>query len=182
MTPHGIYRQSACTVAATDRCFLWHVQTRKDAGMEIGVTREYTGAATIDKLDTVLSFIGESLTQADCSEEDRALIYIAAEEIYVNIAHYAYGEGTGPVVVRTRLVGNPLRVIVEFEDGGAPYNPLDKEDPDITLSAEERSVGGLGIFMVKEMMDTVRYEYTKGKNLFAMEKRISLDNVTPDAG
>lgn len=145
--------------------------------METGVTRKYSGAATLEGLDTVLAFIGESLVQAGCSEEDRALIFIAAEEIYVNIAHYAYKGDAGPVQVCTTVCQNPLRVIVAFEDGGVPYNPLDKADPDITLSAEERSIGGLGIFMVKEMMDRVEYEYKGRKNIFTMEKKLTLHNA-----
>lgn len=145
--------------------------------MEIGATREYKGTATVDKLDAVLEFIGESLAMTGCSEEDQALIFIAAEEIYVNIAHYAYGDKTGPVVVRTAVSKSPWRVTITFEDEGLPYNPLDKEDPDITLEAEDRSIGGLGIFMVKEMMDDVHYKYRRKKNIFTMSKNLTCERA-----
>lgn len=144
--------------------------------MEYGVTREYPLTATLESLDDVLAFIKEGLAGTGCSQEDQALIFIAAEEIYVNIAHYAYGEAKGPAIVRTTIRENPLRLVLEFEDGGVPYNPLDKEDPDITLDAEARSVGGLGIFMVKEIMDALCYRYERGKNILTMEKHLSVED------
>lgn len=138
--------------------------------MKIDEKKEYALTAKVENLDSVLRFIGEGLEGTGCSEENKALIFIAAEEIFVNVAHYAYGEEEGGVVVRLSTQGSPPRMTLQFEDGGVPYNPLEKEDPDIELSAEERGIGGLGIFMVKETMDAVHYEYKNGRNLFTMEK------------
>lgn len=63
-------------------------------------------------------------------------------------------------------------ISITFSDSGKPYNPLEKPDPDVTLSAEERSIGGLGIFMVKKSMDDMRYEYKDGQNILTITKRL----------
>jgi anti-sigma regulatory factor (Ser/Thr protein kinase) len=87
------------------------------------------------------------------------------EEIFVNIAHYAYTPETGSVTIRMSVQEN---IVIEFEDSGKPYNPLEKEDPDIKASAEEREVGGLGIFMVKKIMDKVEYRREGNKNILTI--------------
>jgi anti-sigma regulatory factor (Ser/Thr protein kinase) len=88
----------------------------------------------------------------------------------VNIAHYAYSPETGMVIIRAAAFGNEIRL--EFEDAGKPYNPLEKADPDITAQAEDRPIGGLGIFMVKKIMDSMEYRYEDGKNLLKLRKTI----------
>ena len=112
------------------------------------------------------------LKEQNCSEELLTIILIAVEEVYINIAHYAYGGRTGEAVVQMEFDSNPDKLRIVFRDHGIPYNPLEKEDPDITLSAEDRPVGGLGIFMVKESMDTVDYRYEDGQNVLTIEKHL----------
>ena len=112
----------------------------------------------------------EPLDALGCSEEVKTVLAIAVEEIYVNIAHYAYTAGHGPVTIRWEIGGSPLSVLVEFMDRGKPYNPLSRPDPDLTLSAEERQIGGLGIYMVRQSMDEVSYAYRDSQNCFSMRK------------
>ena len=99
-------------------------------------------------------------------------IHICVEEIFVNIAHYAYGGKSGEAVINLDIEQNPKCCRVTFQDRGVPYNPLAKADPDITLSAEERQIGGLGIYMVKQSMDHVEYRYEDGCNILTIEKKI----------
>ena len=126
--------------------------------------------AITENLSEVLAFVDEQLEAADCPMKIQMQIDIAVEEIFVNIAHYAYKSGTGKAVVRVETLPDPPSVDITFIDNGIPYDPLTKEDPDITLSAEERPIGGLGIFMVKKSMDDVRYEYLDGHNILTLKK------------
>ena len=97
-------------------------------------------------------------------------IDIAVEEIFVNVAHYAYTPNVGKVKIRLEKPADSTGVDITFIDSGIPYDPLAKPDPDVTLSAEERQIGGLGIFMVKKSMDSMLYEYTDGQNILTMRK------------
>lgn len=133
---------------------------------------EITVAATLENLDMVTDFINEQLEKADCSMKLMTQVDLAVEEIYVNIAHYAYHPEVGEAVVRCEVSGDPLQIIIGFEDHGKPYNPLEKEDPDITRSAEERPIGGLGIFMVKKLVDDISYEFKNGKNVLTISKKM----------
>lgn len=128
--------------------------------------------ARTDNLQEVLAFVNARLEKADCSRKAQMQMNIAVEEIFVNIAHYAYAPATGKVKIRVETAGTPAEGMITFTDEGIPYNPLAKEDPDVTLSAEERVVGGLGIFMVKNTMDDMRYEYRDGKNILTIVKRL----------
>ena len=94
------------------------------------------------------------------------------EEIYVNIAHYAYESEMGMATIRVEVGGEPLQVKITFIDNGTPYDPLKKADPDTTLSAEARQIGGLGIFMVKKSMDDVKYQYIDGQNILTISKKL----------
>lgn len=129
--------------------------------------------ATIENLDSVLDFIGAQMSEKNISEELLNNIKTAAEEIFDNIAQYAYkpSSGAGSAIIRVDFIDKD--VIIEFEDGGVPYNPLEKKNPDITIPAMERSIGGLGIFMAKKIMDTIEYKYKKNKNILTMKKRVS---------
>lgn len=120
----------------------------------------------------VSAFLEEQLENLGCSMKIQTQLLIASEEIFVNIASYAYGEAGGNVVVRTRVKDGGIFHVC-FEDSGVPYNPLEKQDPDILLKAEEREIGGLGIMMVKKSMDDIRYEYTEGRNRLTMIKAIN---------
>ena len=125
--------------------------------------------ARTENLDAALNFVTGELEAALCPIKLQTKIAIAVEEIFVNIAHYAYNPETGSVIIRIAVDDE---AVIEFEDTGIAYNPLEKEDPDITASAAEREVGGLGIFMTKQLMDSVLYKREAGKNILTVKKHI----------
>lgn len=134
---------------------------------------EITVAADLDSLNDVLAFVDGEMERAGCSMKLMTQVDMAVEEIFVNIAHYAYPpDQTGWALIRCQVEQDPLRIQVQFVDGGVPFNPLAKKDADITLSAEERNIGGLGILMVKRSMDAVDYVYSDGKNILTLTKRL----------
>ncbi|MBQ7739894.1 MAG: ATP-binding protein [Eubacterium sp.] len=126
--------------------------------------------ATLENLDTVIDFVDGYLEENECSMKNQAKIDLSLEEIYVNIANYAYGDEIGKAEIEVSREGDDVIIVVK--DSGTPYNPLEKTDPDISLSAEERQIGGLGIFLVKKNMDFVSYAYEDSKNIFTMKKSI----------
>ncbi len=128
--------------------------------------------AKIENLDEVIGFIEEHLERTECPMKPRMQITMAAEEVFVNIAHYAYAPEIGNATVRVEVTGEPVSVVITFIDRGVPYDPLAKDDPDVTLSAEERTIGGLGIFLVKNTMDDVNYEYKDGQNILSLKKNL----------
>ena len=132
--------------------------------------KKITVEATIENLQRVLSFIDAELEAADCSMKSQMQIDVAVEELFVNIAKYAYAPGAGRAVVGVRVADGTAEIT--FSDSGIPYNPLEKDDPDIHLAAEEREIGGLGIFLVQKTMDDMAYEYRDGQNLLTIRKRI----------
>ena len=135
-------------------------------------TRSIELDARVENLDRVLGFIDGILEENDCPMKEMMQIDVAVEEIFVNIAHYAYKPDVGKAVVSASMDSDHAIISVSFEDTGTPFNPLAKEDPDVTLSAAERKIGGLGIFMVKKSMDNVHYERKDGKNILTLVKRI----------
>ncbi len=126
--------------------------------------------AKVDKLQDVMAFLEEHLGEA----EPKVLmkLSIAVEEIFVNIASYAYEPETGKATMRLEFEENPRTVVITFIDEGVPFNPLARPDPDVTLSAEERGIGGLGIFMTKNSVDKMEYEYRDGKNILTLRKEL----------
>jgi len=138
--------------------------------------KEMTLKANVDNLSKVMEFIDGELERADCNMKSQMQIEVAVEEIFVNIANYAYGDVQGDVVITIDITdsddGQGQKAVISFADKGIAYDPLKKEDPDVTLSAEERSIGGLGIFLVKKSMDNVSYEYTDGQNILRIEKNL----------
>ncbi len=132
--------------------------------------KELTLDAAVENLDTVLAFVDEKLKAVDCPPRIQMQIDVAVEELFVNIANYAYAPGSGSATIRAETFSGPRRVSVTLIDSGTPYNPLEKPDPDVTLSAEERQIGGLGIFMVKKSMNEMTYEYRDGKNVLTIVK------------
>ena len=132
--------------------------------------KELTIAATVENIEVVTDFVGEQLEAYDCPMKVQMQINIAIDELFSNIAHYAYNPETGDATVRVEVIEDPLSVTITFIDKGIPYDPLKKEDPNITLSAEERQIGGLGIFMVKKTMDDITYEYKDGQNILKIKK------------
>ncbi len=142
------------------------------AGTEEKNVNELTLEARVENLDQVLSFVDSHLEQLDCPMKAQMQIDVAVEELYVNIARYAYNPKVGPATVRVEVENDPLAVSITFIDHGVPYDPLKKPDPDVTLSAEEREIGGLGIFMVKKSMDGMTYEYKNGQNILKISKNL----------
>ena len=127
--------------------------------------------AKVESLPEVSAFIDEKLEQAGCSMKVQMQIDVAVEEIFVNIASYAYEgkEGSAEIFFD---INSENQAVITFVDEGVPYDPLKKEDPDVTLSASERQIGGLGIFMVKKTMDDMIYEYKDGKNCLTLIKKL----------
>ena len=134
--------------------------------------KELTITATVENIGTVTDFVNEQLEALDCPMKAQMQIDIAIDELFGNIAHYAYHPEVGNATVRVEVTEEPLAVIVTFIDKGMPYDPLRAAEPDITLSAEERNLGGLGIYMVKRSMDEITYEYKDGKNILSIKKKL----------
>ena len=134
--------------------------------------KELTVAATVENIETVTAFVDEQLEALDCPMKAQMQIDIAIDELFSNIARYAYNPDVGDATVRVEVVEAPLSVVITFIDKGVPYDPLSAADPDITLSAEERAIGGLGIFMVKKSMDDIVYRYENGRNVLSIRKKL----------
>ncbi len=122
-------------------------------------------------LEPVIGFLEENLESLGCSFKEEQQMCIAVEELFVNIVNYAYPESAGPADLEIQEL--PDRVIeVILRDGGVPFNPLELKDPDVTLKAEDRQIGGLGIYMVKKSMDEVTYHYENGQNILILRKKL----------
>lgn len=130
--------------------------------------KEITVDAKVENIEIVTDFVNSELEAADCPMKRQVQIDVAIDELFGNIAHYAYGEGTGEATIRVEFLDNPPSARLTFIDSGIPYNPLAKKDPDITLSAAERKIGGLGIFMVKKMASGIEYEYSENRNILTV--------------
>lgn len=128
--------------------------------------------AIIENLNEAIAFVDRKLEEVECPMKAQMQIDVAVEELFVNIAHYAYSPDIGEVTIRVEVQEEPPVVSVTFLDNGAPFDPLAKEDPDVTLPSEERPIGGLGIYMVKKSMDDIVYEYKDGQNILTIKKKI----------
>ena len=137
---------------------------------------ELTVQAIIENIPRVTEFIDGQLEAVDCSIRSQMQIDVAIDELLANIASYAYETGEGQVTVRFDFQPDNRTVALTFIDSGIPYDPLAKADPDVSLSAEERQIGGLGIFMVKKSMDDMQYRYENGKNILTIRKRLANQN------
>ena len=128
--------------------------------------------AKIETLPSVLSFIESTLEKHQCAKQMQTAICVAIEEVFVNIARYAYKGCEGSVRLNIAFEESSRIVTFRIADKGMPFNPLEKPDPDITLSAQERKIGGLGIFITKKNTDGVEYAYENGENILTMNKKI----------
>ena len=133
-------------------------------------TKNLTLKTTEDNINVINEAI-HSMLPPDCDELLLNQIDLAVEEIFVNIVHYS-GAAEADVVCSYDKEGDGGVLEVIFSDNGTPFNPLAKPDPDITLSAEEREIGGLGIFLTKKFMNKVEYEYIEGKNKLKIQKKL----------
>lgn len=129
-----------------------------------------TVEAVVENLQKVIDFATEHLEERDCPMKAAMQMELVIEEIFVNIANYAYNPETGTATFCMEFEDNPNAVLMTFIDGGKPYNPLEKTDPDTTLDIDEREIGGLGIFLVKKNVDEIDYKYEGGKNILSMKK------------
>lgn len=134
--------------------------------------KELNIAAKVENIEAVTDFINEQLEELGCPMRYRIQFDVAVDELFGNIARYAYDGKAGEATIRFDHASSPLCVSVTFIDSGSPFDPLQREDPDITLPAEERRIGGLGIFVVKKTMDQMDYRYEDGKNILTIKKVI----------
>lgn len=137
--------------------------------------KELTLPAAVENIEKAVAFVNGQLESAGCPPKTMIQIDVAIDELFGNIAHYAYGKDTGDTTVRVEVTEEPA-VIITFIDNGIPYNPLKKPDPDVTKDLEEREIGGLGIFMVKKSMDDITYEYKEGQNILRIKKNMERKN------
>lgn len=131
--------------------------------------RQLRVEAQCERLDEVLAFVSAQLEEQDCPMKVVTQIEICVEEIFVNIAHYAYPQGAGWAEIHCQV--DQGQALIRLEDEGIPFDPLRKADPDLSLDAQQRQIGGLGIFMVKKSMDQVAYIREEGRNKLTMVKR-----------
>ena len=136
------------------------------------INKELTVEALMENMNEVMAFVDEQLEAFDCPMRIQAPIDVAVEELFINIASYAYAPDTGPATVRVEVREKPLSVIITFLDNGVPYDPLAGADPDLDAEVEDRQIGGFGIFMVKNSMDDVTYEYKNGQNILTIKKHL----------
>ena len=144
--------------------------TGQEQQMDKGRPREIRMEASLNSIPIITDFVNAQLEEKSFSSKTIRQIDIAIDEILSNIARFAYAPSTGTVAVRINFEDDFKKVVLVFEDQGTPYNPIEKEDPDVTLSAEEREIGGLGIYLVKKTMDEIDYERKDGKNLLTIKK------------
>ena len=134
-----------------------------------------TFPAKTEAWPAVFDFASQLLETHVRSGKLRLEACVALEEVFVNVAHYAYGEGDGEVTLDIGFFEEDRSILFRMWDTGIPFDPLQKPDPDITLSIAQRQIGGLGIFLVKQIMDSVTYTYENGKNILTMIKKIQGD-------
>ena len=140
---------------------------------EVGVQMtNKTFPARVDALPDILGFVDRTLESFGCPMKIQTAVCVAIEEVFVNIAHYAYGTGEGDVTLGISFDEESRTVTFRTSDKGTPFDPLKKPDPDITLSADEREIGGLGIFITKKTMDSIGYSFESGENVLTMTKKI----------
>lgn len=141
-------------------------------GKRTDALREATVPAREDSLHRIATVIDETLDAAGCDAKTRSRLQLAVEEVFVNIAGYAYPDGAGEVVFTVETRSDPKRLVICFTDAGAPFNPLAKDDPDTSLPAGDRKIGGLGIYLAKKSVDTMEYEYQDGRNVLTLTKML----------
>ena len=135
--------------------------------------KELSIDATIENIAPVTDFVNGELAALNCPPKVQRQIDVAIDELFGNIAQYAYDPDVGPATVRVEVMEEPLAVVITFIDHGMPYDPLSQEAPDIHAPLEARQGGGRGIFLVRKTMDDVTYEYKNGQNILKIKKRLA---------
>lgn len=133
--------------------------------------KELKISATLDELETMILFILNSIKDLDIDKKINGKLRLVSEEALVNIINYAYPQGDGDITIKTEITEDK-KLTIQLIDSGIPFNPLEKEDPDIDLPMEDRKIGGLGIFMVKTIMDSLEYKYENGNNILILTKQL----------
>ena len=139
----------------------------RDMGLD-----DKTFPAKTEALSDVLGFVDQMLDCFECPMKIQTAVCVAIEEVFVNVAHYAYGDGEGDMTLGIGYDEENRTITFRMSDRGVPFDPLKKPDPDITLSADEREIGGLGIFIAKKTMDSISYAYKNNENILTMIKKI----------
>ena len=136
--------------------------------------KKLTLKAARENIPKATAFIDEQLEALDCPMKAQMQLDVAVDELFANISLYAYpgGEGTGEAEIGFAFDETAREISITFKDRGIPFNPLKSEEPDVTLSAEKRKIGGLGIFVVKKTMDSMDYRYEDGCNILTVKKHI----------
>lgn len=137
--------------------------------------------ATIDNLAQVFRFLSESMESCNVDTKVKRQIKLCVEELFVNIAHYAYDPDVGMAKISIDTVqdenGKP-KMVISFADEGRPYDPLSAPEPDIEAELDDRRIGGLGVFLVRAAMDSVEYEHKDGQNITTIEKELCEQEAT----
>lgn len=136
------------------------------------IMREMTVDATVENIPAVTDFVNRKLEELQCPPKSQMQIDIAIDELFGNISNYAYKPDIGPATVRVEVETHPVAVTITFIDGGRQFDPLSTDEPDVTLPASERRIGGLGLYLVRKTMDEITYEYRNGKNILKIRKNI----------
>ena len=137
--------------------------------------KELTVTTSLDQIKPVTDFVNAQLAGYGCAEEIRLELDVAIDEIFGNIIKYAYVPETGPVTIRTD-VEEPHCLVITFIDRGIPFNPLTRENPNLSQPLKDRSIGGLGLYIVKNIMDDISYRFEDGQNILTVRK-----NIAPEA-
>lgn len=135
--------------------------------------KQITVDARVENLDAVIAFINDQISLLNCAEKIRRQIDVAASELFTNIADYAYRPDVGPATICVEVRSDPMAVVLTFMDHGTPFDPLKQSDPDLSAPVQERETGGLGIFMVRQSMDAISYEYKDGQNILHIQKNLA---------
>ena len=128
--------------------------------------------AVVDNLDAVNLFVHKSIEQFEVSKRNLMQLDLIVEEIFINIASYAYTPNTGLVKILLNIETAPLAISLTFIDSGIPYNPLEQSDPDVNLPVDDRQIGGLGIFLTKNIADDISYQFVDGQNVLQLTKSL----------
>ena len=128
--------------------------------------------AVVDNLDAVNLFVHKFIEQFEISKSTLMQLDLVVEEIFVNIASYAYSPNTGLVKILLNIETAPLAISLTFIDSGIPYNPLEQSDPDVNLPVDDRQIGGLGIFLTKNIADDISYQFVDGQNVLQLTKSL----------
>ena len=131
--------------------------------------------AVMDNLDQMIDFVLDALDEEEFAGEEKfkSKLHLACEEAMVNIIHYAYGDEVGDIEIVYEFIAEEAKLILKLIDAGVAFNPLEEEEPDVDIAVEERAIGGLGIYMVKQVMDEVEYKRDEGKNILILIKDLS---------